>query len=218
MLPVSKTVFRAKSTRPWSRERIEQLSAQELKQLRANAEALGEAPLVALCDEVLNASPKAGAPVRRTAAARAPSRDQRRLVSRQKAFQARGVYLTDGPGSWSGVRKSDGVVVMSIWAGAIVTSAGCCRYLLWAPNADGARPWSDSPAGKERLAHCRQALAQGGAEGLLVYGEPADGRLPEERARSVHGVNPEVVLQVRIEERGGEYWAVWGGKAPSGSL
>jgi len=47
---------------------------------------------------------------------------------------------------------------------------------------------------------------------VLVYGEPLDGYLPEDRARSVHGVDPEIVLQLEVERRGDEYWAVWGRK------
>src|SRR5207253_6117392 len=46
---------------------------------------------------------------------------------------------------------------------------------------------------------CSSDLAGAGAEGLLVFGERLDGHLPEERARSVHGVDPETVL--RSEER-----------------
>jgi hypothetical protein len=49
-------------------------------------------------------------------------------------------------------------------------------------------------------------------EGLLVYGEALDGHLPEDKARSVHGVDPETVLRFKVEKRGEEYWAVWGKK------
>jgi len=45
----------------WTRDRIEALSTAEVRQLRANAERLGEAEIVALCDEVLKARPKGGA-------------------------------------------------------------------------------------------------------------------------------------------------------------
>jgi hypothetical protein len=110
------------------------------------------------------------------------------------------------------VRKSDGAVVISLWADAVGSSEGACSYLLWAPNVAGSRPWSDQPGGKERLEHCKLVLNGGRAEGVLVYGERLEGYLPEDRARSVHGVDPEVVLQLEIERRGEEYWAVWGRK------
>src|SRR6267143_1346904 len=58
-----------------------------------------------------------------------------------------------------------------------------------------------------------RSLPEGaGAEGLLVFGERLDGHLPEERARSVHGVDPETVLRFKVEKQGDEYWAVWGKK------
>src|SRR5437763_6085466 len=38
---------------------------------------------------------------------------------------------------------------------------------LWAPNVEGARPWSQSDAGRERLDHCKAAMQAGGAEGIL---------------------------------------------------
>ena len=104
---------------------------------------------------------------------------------------------------------------MTIWGDAVESDGGGCSCLLWGPNLDGARPWSDSPAGKERLEHCKLAL-EAGAEGLLVHGERLDGHLPEDKARTVHGVDPETVLSFNVEKRGAEYWAVWGRKtAPS---
>ena len=191
----------------WSRERVERLSKQEMEALRANAERLGESALADLCTEALKhartavgkANKKAGTP-------------GRRLISRAKAFEARGVFLTDVRSSWSGVRKSDGKIVMTIWNSAVQSSGGGCSCLLWAPNAEGARPWSDTPAGKERLEHCKLAL-EAGAEGLLVHGELLDGRLPEDKARTIHGVDPETVLAFKVEKRGDEYWAIWGKKA-----
>jgi hypothetical protein len=51
-----------------------------------------------------------------------------------------------------------------------------------------------------------------------VYGERLDGHLPEEKARSVRGVDPETVIQFKIEQRGEEYWAVWGAKAKQEAL
>jgi len=47
----------------WTRDRIEALSIAEVRQLRENAERLGEADIVALCDEVIKARPKTAKPV-----------------------------------------------------------------------------------------------------------------------------------------------------------
>ena len=70
---------------------------------------------------------------------------------------------------------------MALWAEAIESAEGGCRSLLWSANADGSRPWSDTSAGKERLEHCKRAVELGRAEGLLVYGQRLEGRLPEDR-------------------------------------
>jgi hypothetical protein len=102
--------------------------------------------------------------------------------------------------------------VMSIWKDDIRSDNGACRYLLWAPNEKGSRPWSDKPDGRERLEHCRQACERGSAEVLLVYGEPLAGHLPEDRATTVSGIDPAVVLHVEVVLRGREYWAIWGGR------
>jgi len=190
----------------WSRERVERLSKQEMEALRANAERLGETALADMCVELIkNARSATG----KAAAAKSP---KRRLISRGKAFEARGVFLQDPRTSWSGVRKSDGRIVMTIWDSAVESGGGGCSCLLWGPNVEGARPWSDTPAGKERLEHCKLAL-DAGAEGLLVHGEGLDGRLPEDKARTIHGVDPETVVSFKVEKRGAEYWAVWGKKA-----
>jgi hypothetical protein len=194
------------SSRDWPQERIERLTKQEMEALRANAERLGESALADLCTEMLKHA--------RTAVGKAKQKagtTGRRLISRAKAFEARGVFLTDVRSSWSGVRKGDGKIVMTIWDSAVESSGGGCSCLLWAPNVEGARPWSDTPAGKERLEHCKLAL-EAGAEGLLVHGEPLDGRLPEDKARTIHGVDPETVLSFKVEKRGAEYWAIWGKK------
>jgi hypothetical protein len=45
----------------WTRERIEALSTAEVRQLRDNAERLGESDIVALCDDVLKSRPKTAA-------------------------------------------------------------------------------------------------------------------------------------------------------------
>jgi hypothetical protein len=213
-MEVRKSVFKPKRAQEWTRERVEQLSKQDIEQLRVNADRLGETGVVAVCDEALNARPRiAGGKV-----AAAPRPNAKRLVSRTKAFQARGVYLPDVGNSWSGVRKADGVVVMSLWAGGIVSGTDGCSCLLWGPNLEGTRPWSETAPGKTRLEHCRLALKQGSAEGLLVHGEQLDGHLPEHKARSVHGVDPEVVVHFSVQQRGEEFWAVWGGKADPASL
>ncbi len=204
-----KEAFRARRSAAWTRERVDNLSKQEIQQLRANAGNLGEQDIVTLCDEALRALPKGGG---KRSAALAKTKKARPLISRGKAFEARGVHLDDARASWGGVRSSDGVVVMSLWADAVKLRDGACNYLLWAPNVNGARPWSDTPSGQERLKHCQLALEGAGAEGLLVFGERLDAYLPEERARSVHGVDPETVLRFKVEKQGDEYWAVWGKK------
>ena len=197
--------LRRSGAEKWSAERIGALSVAEIKQLLANAERLQETELAALCATALTAARSAQSAARRTVAPR-----PRRLIPRGRAFQERGVWLTDPRTSWGGVRKSDGAVVMALWADDVVSSEGGCSYLLWRPNSDGARPWSDTAGGKERLAHCRQAMQAGRAEGMLVHGHALDGRLPQDRAKTVLGVNPEVVLSLKVELRGEDYWAVWG--------
>jgi hypothetical protein len=202
-------VFPPQRSSTWTQERVDRLSKQEIQSLRANADSLGAAEVIALCDEALLGSPKSGngktsAPVKNARA--------RRLISRINAFSARGVHLRDARTGWGGVRKSDRMVVMSLWADAVQSRDGGCGYLLWAPNVGGLRPWSDTASGQERLKHCQLGLERDGAEGLLVYGETLDGYLPEDKARSVHGVDPETVLRFKVEKHGEEYWAVWGKK------
>ena len=208
-MQAGKEAFRARRSAAWTRERIGNLNKQEIQQLRANAGNLGEQEVVTLCDEALRSLPKGAG---KGSAVSAKNAKTRRLIARGKAFEARGVYLNDVRGSWGGVRSSDGMVVMSLWADAVKSRDGACNYLLWAPNVDGARPWSDTPSGQERLKHCQLALEGAGAEGLLVFGERLDDHLPEEKARSVHGVDPETVLRFKVEKQGDEYWAVWGKK------
>lgn len=190
----------------WPRERIVQLERDEIEQLRANALALGESEIAEVCDAVLATRGERG---RGAAASRAKAK---RLVSRSAAFEARGVYLHNLRTSWGGVRRSDGTVVFGIWADAVKSRDGGCACLLWQPNG-GSHPWSDSPAGRERLKHCELAVASTGAEGLLVYGERLAGHAPEEKARSIHGVDPHTVVQLRVVKQGEEYWAVWGARA-----
>lgn len=212
---MQKMAFKPARGQDWTPERIERLETPDVRQLRENAEKLGATEVVALCDAALSARP-------RTASARGrasplPKR-ARSLMSRQKAFQVRGVVLHDGDSGWSGVRSADGVVLMSLWSPAIISSEGGCSQLLWAPNVDGSRPWSDTAAGQERLKHCKLALERGGGEGILVYGTQFDGEAAEHNARSVYGADPECVIQFKVEQRGAEYWAVWGAKAVERAL
>jgi hypothetical protein len=207
---VKQSVAKRGRAEEWTRERIERLPGPEIAQLRANAERLNEPDLAALCGDVL-------AKVRSRARAElrgqgGPRTKARRLIARAKAFEARGVWLQDTRTSWGGVRKSDGAIVMALWADAIESVDGGCAYLLWATNASGTRPWSDTPAGRERLEHCKRAIELGWAEGLLVYGLRMEGKLPEERAAAIHGVDAETVLSFQVEARGQEFWAVWGRK------
>jgi hypothetical protein len=204
-----KIAFKSRQSQDWTPERLARLATVDLQQLRENAASLGANAVVALCDAALEGRPKVRA--KRGGAAVVPKR-ARNLISRSKAFQARGVYLAEQDSSWSGVRKSDGAVVMSLWAPAIARTKGGCSQLLWGPNLDGSRPWSDTAAGQERRAHCKIALERGACEGLLVYGENFDGEPCEHNARSVHGVDPENVVSFKVEQRGQEFWAVWGGK------
>lgn len=192
----------------WTRERVAELPAQDILQLRENASRLNEPDLAAMCSDVLTQ-----VRMRARAAARGDpgaGTKARNLVARAKAFEARGVFLQDARTSWGGVRKSDGAIVMALWADAIESVDGACRCLLWAANTAGSRPWSDTVAGRERLEHCRRAVELGRAEGLLVYGRRLEGKIPEERAAAIHGADAETVLSFAVEARGDEYWAVWG--------
>jgi len=207
------SVFKHSRAREWTPERVAQLSAQDIKQLRANAERLNESDLATLCDEVLKSARHAPAASPRKSS---PSTKAHKLISRGRAFEGRGVWLEDRGKSWGGVRKSDGAVVMALWADAITSSDGECNYLLWAPNVLGARPWTDKAAGRERLEHCKRAVQLGNAEGLLVYGQALDGQLPEDKAHMVRGVDAETVIHFQVQLRGAEYWAVWGKRPRSG--
>ncbi|HUQ73227.1 MAG TPA: hypothetical protein VM183_00770 [Burkholderiales bacterium] len=196
--------FRA-PTSDWTAERIDKLDRSEIEQLRSNAIDRGADNLAELCASALAQRPK-----RRESGKAGAAKRPRRLVSRGKAFEARGVYLQDARTSWGGIRKSDGTVVLSLWADAVQSTDGTCSYLLWAPDTDGTRPWFNSAPGQERLKHCQMALGGGMAEGLLVFGQALEGRLPEEKARSVHGVDPDMLVHFTVEKRGEEFWAIWG--------
>jgi len=203
------TAFKTNRASAWTRERLDRLSREELVNLHANAERLGEQELAALCAALLEERPRRGAP---SAALATRLKGHPKLMPRTRAFEARGVWLYDPRTSWSGVRKGDGTVVMALWHAAVKSRDGGCCCLLWAPNVDGARPWSDSPAGRERLEHCKLAIERKGAEGLLVYGQPLEGRLPEDRATTVLGIDIETVIHFQVELHGAEYWASWGKK------
>jgi hypothetical protein len=201
--------FRSDRSDDWTLERIAQLSVQDIKQLRENAERLNESGVAALCSEALAKRRDRAPAARKSGATTKP----RHLVPRTRAFEARGVWLRDARTSWGGVRKSDGAVVVALWADSIECASGGCSYLLWAPNVNGSRPWSDQPGGIERLDHCKRALELGRAEGLLVYGERLVDRIPEDRARAIHGADPQTVIVFEVEQRGEEFWARWGKKA-----
>lgn len=202
-------VFKAARATDWTRERLEQLGRQELLNLQANATRLGESELAALCEQLLKDCPRRG---RASSGAVLRIKGRHKLLPRSRAFGARGVWLQDPRTSWSGIRKADGMVVMALWQAAVQTVDGACLCLLWSPNSDGVRPWSDSAAGRERLEHCKLAMQRGAAEGLLVLGEPLEGRLPEDRARTVLGIDAGTLVHFHVELRGGEYWACWGKK------
>jgi hypothetical protein len=187
--------FKRARVEAWPRDRIEALSTLEVRQLGANAARLGEPELAALCNEVLDGRPHGHPSVRKVAA----KGGARRLVPRADALGQRGVTLRSRVWSCGGVKQSDAMVVFALRAEDVQAADGASQYLLWAPNADGSRPWSDTPAGQERLEHCRLAAEGGTAEGLLVHGE--------------RGADPHTVLTLRIEKRGEEYWASWGGGA-----
>src|SRR5258708_7833526 len=99
--------FRTGRASEWTRERLDQLGRQEMLNLRANAERLGEAELTALCDELLKLRPARG-PKSSGAAAASRAKGPGKLLPRGKAFGTRGVFLDDPRTSWSGVRKADG--------------------------------------------------------------------------------------------------------------
>lgn len=198
------------STR-WNAQSVASLSVEEMRQLRQNALRLGAAEVAGLCDSALAA--RGAQPSSAASSSREPESG---LIPRRAAFAMHGVHLIAGMSSWGGVRKPDGGIVLAVWADDVRSEAGGCSYLLWAPNQAGSRPWSDMPGGTERLEHCKLAVERGGAEGFLVHGVRLDGMLPEQRARSVRGVDPAVVLRFQVVQRGAEYWAVWGRAAGTG--
>ena len=199
--PITKAAFVS-----WDFERITLLSTPDARQLRINADRLGQEDVVALCDQILGSRPRGIA----RATGKRRKKTGRSLVSRGKAFELRGAVLTSVRSSWGSVRKADNTVIFCLWKDSIQSEGGTCSYLLWAPNIAGARPWSERTGGKERLEHCKLALQNAGAEALLAYGVPLEGMLPEDRAQTIDGVDEDTVLLIQVERRGEEYWAVWG--------
>src|SRR5687767_12144861 len=193
---VTREITKRGDAEEWTVSRIAELSLQDIKQLRDNAERLNEPALVERCLEALKEGRSKTGRARRKSGTGTKAR---RLIARVKAFEARGVFLQDPRTSWGGVRKSDGAVVIALWDDLVEPAEGGCRYLLWAPNVNGSRPWSDTSAGKERLEHCKRAQELGRAEGILVYGERLTTHLPEERAYAIHGVDAETVISFEVE-------------------
>jgi hypothetical protein len=175
----------------WSKEQLDGLSTPELKTLRGNAERLNEPEVAELCSNLLSERRR---------------RPRSTLITRGRAFAMHGVTLRSRLWSRGGVRE-DGAVVLAVMADEVQKAGGADCYLLWAPNVDGSRPWSDTPGGMERLEHCRIALERGAAEGLLTYGKRAAGAAPEDNDTSAQRVDAAIVLSLRIEKRGDEYWA-----------
>jgi hypothetical protein len=171
----------------WSKEQIDKLSTPELRALLVNAVRLKEPEVAALCNELLDARPRGHPAVRRDKGSPAAGK----LVTRGRAFEKNGVSLRNRVWSHGGIR-TDGAVVLLVRADEVRQTGGEHSYLLWAPNIGDSHPWSDSPGGKERLGHCRVALERGAAKGLALYGK---------------GVAADLVLDLRVEKRGEEYWA-----------
>lgn len=193
----------------WTEERIAALSAEEVRRLRANALRLGDATVADRCASVLARRPRAASNDHE----RAPSMRaalERRLVSRSVAFGTNGIVLANRFWSRSGIAR-DGTVVFAVWATDVIRDRQGARCLLWAPNVEGSRPWSDKPGGRERLEHCRRACASpgGAASAFLVYGQRLGGVQPEDRAASVAGIDTGSLSALRVEKRSEEYWAVW---------
>jgi hypothetical protein len=188
----------------WSKEQLDKLSTLELRALLANAERLSEPEVAALCTEILDARPRGHAAVRQV---RLPGQ-ARHLVSRGKAFEMHGISPRSRTWSLGGIR-TDGAVVLTVRAAEVQKEDSQSSCLLWGPNVDDSRPWSDTPGGKERLEHCRIALERGAAEGLLAYAKRAVGTAPDANATGADRFDPKTVLSLHIEKRGEEYWATW---------
>ncbi|MFN2645788.1 MAG: hypothetical protein ABR570_12405 [Burkholderiales bacterium] len=187
----------------WTKEQLDRLSTPELRTLLDNAARLNEHEVVTLCNALLDARPRGRVAVRRRA-----NGEFKGFVSRAKAFQLHGVTPRSRVWSRGGVR-SDGGVMLALRIEDVQRSGAANVCLLWAPNIDNARPWSDSPAGQERLEHCRLALERGVAEGVLAYGGEATDAASERIGGKAERVDAENVLKLEVESREGEYWARW---------
>jgi hypothetical protein len=192
----------------WTIEKVRALSQPEVRQLLANAERLEQPDVAAMCAEVISNRPGREAPQATTS--RRPRNDRRRLVPRSLAFGMRGATLANQYWSRGGLTRT-GDVVFALWADDVRNDRAGSSCLLWAPNTAGGRPWSDSPGGRERLEHCKRALERGAAHGLLVYGTRLPGVLPEDRAATIEGADADGILALKVEKRGMEFWACWGG-------
>lgn len=113
---------------------------------------------------------------------------------RMRAFRAQGIELLHSWRSWSGVRPNDGVVVFAIAQADVVVDDGGCRCLLWSRATVEAR--LGRQCSDERLAHCRLAVIQESAEGILLR---ADARVACHQA-----------VALRVRKMADEYWALWG--------
>jgi hypothetical protein len=187
----------------WTREQIDKFSTPEVRALLENAERLKETEVAEICNQILDSRPRGHPPAQRSARVQGGLR----LVSRAKAFAARGA--TPASRLWSrGAVRADETVVLVLSAEAAEKADGAERYLLWAPNVDASHPWSDTAGGKERLQHCRIALERGAAEGLLMYGKRPPGAATGETGTVRELIDAETVLALRVEKRGEEYWAI----------
>src|SRR3954468_13092401 len=106
--------FKRGNAEEWTVARIAELSVQEIKQLRDNAERLNEPSLVERCRTALQHARSHRAP--QTQSKPYPPIMALLLISRVNAFDARGVSLQDTRSSWSGVRQADGKDLVALWA------------------------------------------------------------------------------------------------------
>lgn len=114
------------------------------------------------------------------------------------AFSARGVALARPDASWSGVRASDGSVLIALRASDVLESVYESRCLLWSPGGGVLRGFDQ----RERFFHCKLAAARGEALALVTHG-PDD-----------HVDHDAALLGIDVELRRGEYWAVWARAQP----
>ena len=121
------------------------------------------------------------------------------MLSRVEAFAAQGVTLRDPEHSWSGVRAEDGGVVIAILEADVHAHTSGFSCLLWAPphSEPSDIEWQERRMNSDRREHCRLAAMHGSAQALLVRGADAV-------------VEDDFVLKVRVENRRGEFWALWG--------